>query len=63
MTNSQANKRVADSKIEVKELKGKVKAADKRAIQAEKAVKALQKDVDMKEGNHHLGEHFPSCTC
>lgn len=34
----------------VKELKAKLKAAEKRAILAEKTVKLLQKEVDMKEG-------------
>ncbi|XP_015124572.1 tropomyosin-1 [Diachasma alloeum] len=49
VSEQKANQRVADSKVQLKELKGKVKAADKRAILAEKAVRALQKEVDLKE--------------
>ncbi|XP_057335415.1 tropomyosin-2-like [Microplitis mediator] len=44
-----ANQRVTDSKLLVKELKASLKAAEKRAIHAEKTVRALQKEVDRKE--------------
>ena len=37
-------------KAEMKELKQKLKEAEKRAILAERAVKKLVKEVDMKEG-------------
>uniref|UniRef100_A0A0C9RVJ3 Tm2_1 protein n=1 Tax=Fopius arisanus TaxID=64838 RepID=A0A0C9RVJ3_9HYME len=59
VSEQKANQRVADSKIQLKELKGKVKAADKRAILAEKAVRALQKEVDMKEDD--LREQKEKC--
>lgn len=41
---------MTDSKLLVKELKASLKAAEKRAIHAEKSVRALQKEVDRKEG-------------
>lgn len=36
--------------MQLKSLKKKLKEAEKRAITAERTVKALLKDVDMKEG-------------
>lgn len=36
--------------MQLKEQKKKLKAAEKRAIQAERTVKKLLKEVDMKEG-------------
>ncbi|XP_067214054.1 tropomyosin-2 isoform X1 [Linepithema humile] len=45
----QANQRVEDFKIQLKSLKKKLKEAEKRAINAERTVKTLIKEVDMKE--------------
>lgn len=39
-----------DFKIQLKELKKKLREAEKRAILAERTVKKLLKEVDMKEG-------------
>jgi len=46
----QANQRVEDFKLQLKSLKRKLKEAEKRAITAERTVKALLKEVDTKEG-------------
>lgn len=39
-----------DFKIQLKQLKKKLREAEKRAIHAERTVKKLLKEVDMKEG-------------
>ncbi|XP_012282109.1 tropomyosin-2 [Orussus abietinus] len=49
VSEEKANARVAAFKVQLKGLKVKLKAAEKRAVLAERAVKALLKDVDMKE--------------
>lgn len=47
----QANQRVEEFKTQLKELKMKLKAAEKRAIIAEKTVKIFTKEMDKREGN------------
>lgn len=37
-------------KVQLKQLKKKLREAEKRAVHAERTVKKLLKDVDMKEG-------------
>lgn len=49
VSEEKANQRVADFKIQLKEQKKKLRAAEKRAILAERTVKNLLKEVDMKE--------------
>ena len=39
-------------KLQLKELKKKLKEAEKRAVIAERTVKKLIKEVDFKEGKH-----------
>jgi uncharacterized protein YukE len=51
----QANQRVEEFKIQLKSLKKKLKEAEKRAINAERTVKTLLKEVDMKEGKKYCG--------
>ena len=46
----QANQRVEEFKEQLKELKVKLKAAEKRAIIAEKTVKIFTKEMDKREG-------------
>lgn len=50
----QANQRVEEFKAQLKELKVKLKAAEKRAIIAEKTVKIFTKEMDKREGNNHI---------
>ncbi|XP_012252636.1 tropomyosin-2-like [Athalia rosae] len=49
VSEEKANQRVEDFKLQLKSLKAKLKGADKRALTAERTVKQLLKDVDMKE--------------
>ncbi|KAF7997816.1 hypothetical protein HCN44_009214 [Aphidius gifuensis] len=49
VSEQKANNRVEQSKLQLKELKGQLKAAERRAIHAEKTVKLLQKEIDTKE--------------
>ncbi|XP_012232784.1 tropomyosin-2 isoform X2 [Linepithema humile] len=49
VSEEKANQRVEDFKIQLKSLKKKLKEAEKRAINAERTVKTLIKEVDMKE--------------
>ncbi|XP_043276996.1 tropomyosin-2-like [Venturia canescens] len=49
VSEEKANQRVADFKVQLKELKMTLKATEKRAILAEKTVKALLREVDAKE--------------
>ncbi|XP_043257810.1 tropomyosin-2-like [Colletes gigas] len=49
VSEEKANQRVEDFKVQLKELKKKLKEAEKRAILAERTVKKLLKEVDMKE--------------
>lgn len=49
VSEEKANQRVEDFKVQLKELKKKLRAAEKRAILAERTVKKLLKEVDMKE--------------
>lgn len=49
VSEEKANQRVEDFKVQLKSLKKKLKEAEKRAITAERTVKTLLKDVDMKE--------------
>lgn len=49
VSEEKANQRVEDFKLQLKELKKKLRAAEKRAILAERTVKKLLKEVDMKE--------------
>ncbi|XP_070165879.1 tropomyosin-2 [Polyergus mexicanus] len=49
VSEEKANQRVEDFKIQLKSLKKKLKEAEKRAITAERTVKTLIKEVDMKE--------------
>lgn len=51
MSEKKSINRLEQSKNMVKELKAQLKAAEKRAILAEKTVKLLQADIDKKEGN------------
>jgi len=46
----QANQRVEEFKTQLKELKIKLKAAEKRAVIAEKTVKIFTKEMDKREG-------------
>lgn len=48
----QANQRVEEFKSQLKELKVKLKAAEKRAVIAEKTVKIFTKEMDKREGNN-----------
>lgn len=50
----QANQRVEEFKAQLKELKVKLKAAEKRAVFAEKAVKVFAKELDKREGANRL---------
>jgi len=50
----QANQRVEEFKAQLKELKVKLKAAEKRAIIAEKTVKIFTKEMDKREGNNRI---------
>lgn len=50
----QANQRVEEFKAQLKELKVKLKAVEKRAIIAEKTVKIFTKEMDKKEGNNRV---------
>ena len=50
----QANRRVEEFKLELKNLKQLLKEAEKRAIQAERTVKALLREVDKKEGKINI---------
>lgn len=50
----QANQRVEEFKAQLKELKVKLKAAEKRAIIAEKTVKIFTKEMDKREGNNRV---------
>lgn len=47
----QANQRVEEFKAQLKELKIRLKVAEKRAITAEKTVKIFTKEMDKREGN------------
>lgn len=47
---SQANQRVEEFKTQLKDLKVKLKTAEKRAIIAEKMVKMFSKELDAREG-------------
>lgn len=49
VSEEKANQRVEDFKVQLKSLKGQLKETEKRAILAERTVKKLLKDVDMKE--------------
>ncbi|XP_017879703.1 tropomyosin-2-like [Ceratina calcarata] len=49
VSEEKANRRVEDFKLQLKELKKQLRAVEKRAILAERTVKKLLKDVDMKE--------------
>lgn len=49
VSEEKANARVEDFKIQLKQLKKKLREAEKRAIHAERTVKKLLKEVDMKE--------------
>ncbi|XP_025262451.1 tropomyosin-2 isoform X1 [Camponotus floridanus] len=49
VSEEKANQRVEDFKVQLKSLKKKLKEAEKRAINAERTVKTLLKEVDMKE--------------
>lgn len=49
VSEEKANQRVEDFKMQLKSLKKKLKEAEKRAINAERMVKTLLKEVDMKE--------------
>ncbi|KYQ60148.1 Tropomyosin-2 [Trachymyrmex zeteki] len=49
VSEEKANQRVEDFKVQLKSLKKKLKEAEKRAITAERTVKTLLKEVDMKE--------------
>ncbi|XP_029677986.1 tropomyosin-2-like [Formica exsecta] len=49
VSEEKANQRVEEFKIQLKSLKKKLKEAEKRAITAERTVKTLLKEVDMKE--------------
>ncbi|KYN06302.1 PREDICTED: tropomyosin-2-like [Cyphomyrmex costatus] len=49
VSEEKANQRVEDFKVQLKLLKKKLKEAEKRAITAERTVKTLLKEVDMKE--------------
>ncbi|CAL1689051.1 unnamed protein product [Lasius platythorax] len=49
VSEEKANQRVEDFKVQLKSLKKKLKEAEKRAITAERTVKTLIKEVDMKE--------------
>ncbi|XP_015591172.1 tropomyosin-2 [Cephus cinctus] len=49
VSEEKANQRVEDFKVQLKSLKVKLKAAEKRAITAERTVKELLKEVDIKE--------------
>ncbi|EGI68733.1 PREDICTED: tropomyosin-2-like [Acromyrmex echinatior] len=49
VSEEKANQRVEDFKLQLKSSKKKLKEAEKRAITAERTVKALLKEVDMKE--------------
>lgn len=50
----QANQRVEEFKAQLKELKVKLKTAEKRAIFAEKTVKIFTKEMDKREGDNHI---------
>lgn len=50
----QANQRVEEFKMQLKELKVKLKTAEKRAIFAEKTVKIFTKEMDKREGDKHI---------
>lgn len=50
----QANQRVEEFKAQLKELKIKLKTAEKRAIIAEKTVKIFTKEMDKREGHDHI---------
>lgn len=52
-----------DFKVQLKCLKKKLKEAEKRAITAERTVKALLKEVDMKEGKRHIYFYFCYTPC
>ncbi|XP_015523332.1 tropomyosin-2 [Neodiprion pinetum] len=49
VSEEKANQRVEELKIQLKQLKAKFKGTEKRAIGAERTVKMLLKDVEMKE--------------
>ena len=49
VSEEKANQRVEEFKVQLKQLKKKLREAEKRAIHAERTVKKLLKDVDMKE--------------
>lgn len=49
VSEEKANQRVEEFKVQLKSLKKKLKEAEKRAILAERTVKKLLKEVDMKE--------------
>lgn len=54
----QANQRVEEFKAQLKELKVKLKTAEKRAIIAEKTVKIFTKEMDKREGDNHITYAF-----
>lgn len=56
----QANQRVEEFKAQLKELKMKLKTAEKRAIIAEKMVKVFSKELDAREGTFQRS--FPLYT-
>ncbi|XP_003395974.1 tropomyosin-2 [Bombus terrestris] len=49
VSEEKANQRVEEFKVQLKQLKKKLREAEKRAVHAERTVKKLLKDVDMKE--------------
>lgn len=62
---SQANQRVEEFKLQLKELKAKLKTAEKRAIIAEKMVKVFSKELDAREGkrcDYFLSLILPFCS-
>lgn len=52
-----------DFKVQLKGLRKKLKEAEKRAITAERTVKALLKEVDMKEGETSMFTFFMHSLC
>ncbi|XP_003486346.1 tropomyosin-2-like [Bombus vosnesenskii] len=49
VSEEKANQRVEEFKVQLKQLKKKLREAEKRAVHAERTVKKLLKEVDMKE--------------
>lgn len=50
VSEEKANQRVEDFKVQLKGLKAKLKEAEKRAITAEKTVRAFLVEMDVREG-------------